>query len=145
MVARAEISARRRLQVSGCILPLAGQHIVLTVLQVADVFCAAESMFAVETAGERMLHRRLQLVDAADIALFASLRHIVVELIRHDGARAGRKEMPGAVLLGILTEYLPNLVLLAAGSQLARRLRNLTGQVIVLLPVKPLVETHFNF
>jgi hypothetical protein len=99
-------------------------------------------MFAVETAGERMLHRRLQLVDAADIALFASLRHIVVELIRHDGARAGRKEMPGAVLL---TEYLPNLVLLAAGSQLARRLRNLTGQVIVLLPVKPLVETHFNF
>ena len=112
---------------------------------------------SLETTGERMLHRRLQLVDAADIALFASLRpktrqserksgrHIVIELIRHDGARAGRKEMPGAVLLGILTEYLPNLVLLAAGSQLARRLRNLTGQIIVLLPVKPLVETHFNF
>ena len=113
MVARAESGARRRLQVSGCILPLAGQNIVLTILQVTDVFCAAERMLAVETAGERMLHRRLQLVDAADIALFTSLVN-VDSLVRHDGVRASCKEMLGAGLFGILPEYLPYLVLLAA-------------------------------
>ena len=72
-------------------------------------------MVAVETAGERMLHRRLLLVDAANVTLLASLRHVYVyRLFHHHGMPAVEPSADG-----LFAEDLANLVIFTARLQLA--------------------------